>query len=270
MLSENEISIIVNSALSRIAAGSISEASQSDVKGAEANRHYEQTRDSLLRSYLWPFAKKRVALVQIQTLTLDAAPADNPWAVGDVITGDTSGATATILRRLSDTEYEIGFLDGEFEDGEDIENDADIPDVYAGAEGYPELEVLQPTFRWSFAYALPTDLMRLWTVHEDDGIDYEDNRWEIEGQRILTNYNTCKILFVQKVTDPVEFDVLFAEVLILRLAMKLINPLAGTASEQFKAELREELRIAEGRARTVTAQEANVSGRSNWHYARFK
>jgi len=267
-LTATEISVIVNSALSRIAAGSISEASQSDVKGVEANRHYEQTRDSLLRSYLWPFAKKRAELTQIQIITLDSAPSPNLWEPGDVITGGTSGTTATILVRLSDTEYEIGYLDGEFEDGEDIQNET--VDTATGASGYPELEVLQPTFRWAFAYQMPTDLLRLLTVHEDDGIDYEDSRWEIEGNRILTNYSTCNIVYIRKVTDPVEFDVLFTEVLILRLAMKLINPLAGTASDQFKAELREELRIAEGRARTVTAQETNTTGRSNWNLARFK
>lgn len=273
-LTENEISIIANSALSRIAVGTISEAAQSDVKGLEVNRHYAQTRDALLRSYLWPFAKSRDELVQIQLLELDTPPEIEPdevaWSVGDVITGLTSGTTGVILTVHSALEYDVGFLDGEFEDGEDIQNQLDAPAIATGAEGYPEMAILQPTFNWSFAYAMPLDFIRLWSVYEDDGFDPVDRRWEIEGRRILTHYNTVNVIYTRQVTNPVEFDALFTEVLILRLAMKLINPLAGTASEQFRAELRQELMHAEGRARTVCAQEANTTGRSDWNLARFE
>lgn len=270
MLTENEINIIVNPALDRIGAGTITAAVQTSNDGVVVNRHYEQTRDALLRSFLWPFAAARTTLIAIQTLTLDSVPVDGPdeapWEEGDTITGETSGATGTILSVQSGTEYDVGYLVGEFEDGETVSNGTS--ECACGA-GFPEVEISQPSFKWEYQYALPTDFLRLIDVYQDDKTGYPEDRFTREGWRLLTHYDAMDIQYVRKITDPTQFDELFVELFILRLAQKILNPLAGTASEGFRAELREELRTAEYKARCVAEQENNTTGRFNLALSRY-
>ncbi|MDD5458396.1 MAG: hypothetical protein PHF37_03280 [Phycisphaerae bacterium] len=283
---------IANQALDRIAAAQITLTGTTANEYLVCNRHYAQTRDSLLRSFEWPFATDRATLSQISTLELDTAPGPDTWAVGDVITGITSGTTAEILTVTSDTEYEIIHLSGDFTDGETITNadvekvywqgipltwedepvywydDSDCDQVVCGT-GYPIVSGLTPDFEWGHQYQLPNDFVRLKKVYEDDGTDYVDDRFEREGQRLLTNYDTCNIKYIKDITDPTKFDALFTEVLILRLAMKLVNPLAGIRAAELKAEISQELRVAEFKAKLVAEQEVNVSGRSDFTLARY-
>jgi hypothetical protein len=69
--------------------------------------------------------------------------------------------------------------------------------------------------------------------------------------------------------DPDDWDSLFTEVFILRLALKLIPPLVGTKSSQLAAEVKEELKVAEAKARVIAAQENNTSGRYDLSLARY-
>jgi len=94
-------------------------------------------------------------------------------------------------------------------------------------------------------------------------------KFVIEGNRILTDHDTKHILYVKKVTDPTLWDALFTELFVLKLAWKLINPLAGTGTASLKAELREELRYAEAKARIVSAQEDNCTGEETFTTARY-
>jgi hypothetical protein len=290
-LTQSEIDVL-NQALDRLAAAQITLAGTTTNEYLVCNRHYAQTRDSLLRSFQWPFASDRATLSQISTLELDTAPGPDAWAVGDVITGITSGTTAEILTVTSNTEYEIIHLSGDFTDGETITNatvekvywegipvtwedeqvywydDSDSDQVVCGT-GYPAVLEIMPDFEWDHQYQLPNDFVRLKKVYEDDGVDYVDDRFEREGQRILTNYDSCNIKYVKDVTDPTEFDALFEEVLILRLAMKLANPLAGIRASDLKAEISQELKVAESKAKIVAIQEVNVSGRSDFNLAKY-
>jgi hypothetical protein len=283
--------IVINQSLDRIAAAQITVAGTTAWEYQVCSRNYEQTRDGLLRSFEWPWASSRATLAKISTLTLDTMPTA-AWAVGDTITGITSGATAEILTATSGTEYEIIYLDGAFSDGETITNATvekvywqGIPVTWEGEEvvyfdsedaeqvvcgtGYPVVADTIPSFEWDYQYYLPDDFWRLKRVYEDDGVDEVDDRWEIEGKRILTNYDSCNIKYVRKITDPADFDVLFTEVLILRLALKLVNPLAKTGADALKEEIRNELRVAESNARLVCAQENNTSGRSDFNLAQY-
>lgn len=289
-LTEAEV-VIVNQANDKAAIGQIAYATQTTLTALVAIRHYEQTRNSLLESFEWPFAVDREELGKISTIVLDAEPGPDNWAVGDTITGISSGTTAEILTVTSGTEYEIIHLSGDFTDGETITNATvydvtwegisveygddivywydDSDDQTACGTGYPVIAGITPDFEWTHQYHLPNDFIRLKKIDEDDGTDQIDNRWEREGKRILTNYDTCNIKYIKEVTDPDDFDPLFTEVLILRLALKLIPPLAGTKTNPLKADIKEDLRVAEIKARIVAAQETNVSGRSDWNLARY-
>lgn len=290
-LTEAEVAV-VNQAEDKFTGAQTAYATQTTLEALAAIRHYEQTRNSLLESFEWPFATDREELGKISTIVLDAEPGPDNWAVGDTITGISSGTTAEILTVTSGTEYEIIHISGDFTDGERITNatvydvtwegvpveyedetvcwydDSDADQVTCGT-GYPVVAGITPDFEWTHQYHLPNDFIRLTKIDEDDGTDYVDDRWEREGKRLLTNYDTCNIKYIKEVTDPDDFDPLFTEVLILRLALKLIPPLAGTKTNPLKADIKEDLRVAEIKARIVAAQETNVSGRSDWDLARY-
>lgn len=286
---------VVNQALGRIGATNISSAENGSTtcnNYVQANIHYSQTRDSLLRSFEWPFCAARAELRMIKTLTLDSEPLPSAWAAGDVITGISSYETATILTVTSNTEYEIIYLSGDFTDGETL-TDADVEQVYwegrpleyeeetllwfddsasnqvVCGTGYPVVDEIVPDFGWDYQYELPADFVRLKAVYEDDGEDTPSRRYVIEGTRFLTNYDSARILYIKKITDLSDFDYLFIEVLILALALKLLSPLAGTQTAAFRETLQKEYADARSRARTVCSQEVNVTGYSGWNLARF-
>lgn len=282
---------LVNETLDRLAVGNISLASQSDVKGVAANLHYARTLAALFRSYEWPFLTTQAELSIIKTLILDKSPT-SAWAVEDTITGISSGTTAEILTVTSDSEYEIIHISGDFTAGETITNatvyevyyegvlveyedetvywydESDAEQVVCGS-GFPSVSTLTPNHKWTYQYHLPNDFSRLIKIYEDDGTDYENERWTRQGDKILTHYDTMNIDYIKTITDPSDFDPLFAEVLILRLALKLIPPLIGIKSPQLTAEIKDELRLVEAKARVVCAQENNQTGRSDFNLARF-
>jgi len=285
---QDEMDYIINPALDRLSAAQVTFADQTTVPALAALRHYPQTRDSLLRSYEWAFAEKQTELYQVSTLLLNTMPTA-AWSVGDTITGITSGVTADILTVTSSTEYVIIYKNGTFTSGETITNGTVSIVYWEGIEVTYEGETvywwddssdsqvttgftvtaLAPNHHWDYQYYLPSDFIRLISIDEEDDSEPVDYRPKIKGKYIMTDFTTLNINYIWKVTDPTVFDDLFTEVLILKLAHKFINPLAGTASQRFKDELREELKIAEAKARVISAQENNKTGRDNYNNAKY-
>jgi hypothetical protein len=257
---------VVNQALGRIGSTRISDAENGSDKcnnWAQANLHYSQTRDALLRSYVWNFCSGREVLDKVQTIVLDTEPLPDAWAVGDEITGLASGYTAAIVSVISDSQYEIKWVTGTFVDSESITNgtveivfyngvplswensivlyETAIGDSYAG-----DLTVTnsaETIGEWSFQYELPEDILRVKSVYEDDGGDIPSDRYTVEGGRILSSYDSIGLRYVKKVTDTAIFDPLFTDVLILQLALKLLGPLAGNQTTQLRQDLQIELRM---------------------------
>lgn len=289
-LTESEITIC-NQSLDRIAAGQISLAVQTDVKGVACNLHYAKTRDTLLKKFDFSFSTRSVELAKIYTLTLDKSPSPSSWAVGDSIVGIASGATATIVEVTSAIEYSIIYLEGEFEDGETITNatisivdweglplewedetvflyDETTSDSVVCGSGYPVTAENAPSYRWSHQYYLPADYMLILSIEENDGWDAPENRFQLEGKKILTDYDTMNIRYIRKVTDPAEFDILFEQLLVLALAIKLIPPVCGTDSKLL-AEVKQEYVELSKTAKGIDSSEKETSGQSNWNLARF-
>lgn len=281
----------INQVLDRLGAGQITLADQTSVQANAAFRHWSTTLNSLIRSFQWPFLITRDTLAQIKTMTLDQRPTA-AWSVDDDITGIASGTTATILAVTSDSEYDLSYISDDFTDGETITNATVATIYYEGVEvtydsntvyfydtsssyqincatGYPDVSAKAPEYEWDYQYELPTDFARLISVYEDDGTDLPDERWTREGNRILTNYSTCRIKYIKLITDPNDFDSLFAEVLLLRLALKLINPLAGRMAKVSRNEIKEELKELEAKARAISMQENNQTGRADLLLARY-
>jgi hypothetical protein len=285
-LTQLEINLC-NQAFSLIGAAKVVLATQATtVEGIAANDFYVQTRDALLRSFEWSFARGREKLSLLYAIEFDTTPGPDAFAVGDVITGITSGATATIIEVLSDVEYTIAYLSGTFSDSETVTNGTistvvwqGIP-VYSGTDqviwydtatsdqvvctaGYPLLTEAVPDFGYEHQFLLPADFLRM------TGQSYHNHRYTIEGNRLLSNHLSSKLLYVKKVTDTTLFDALFIEVLVLRLALKFKPAVAGTVSGDTIANIKQDLKMAEGKARVVDFQEDNDSGSEDWLNARF-
>jgi hypothetical protein len=104
-----------------------------------------------------------------------------------------------------------------------------------------------PVFEWDYEFQLPVDCLRVIRMQERD---YE---FVVEGKKLLTNYDTCKILYISKVEYEANFTAYFAEALAMRLASDLAynliqNPgLAGQFLNEYKQFIRD--------ARSIDAQE---------------
>ena len=286
----DELEYIVNPALDRIGSNAnISLTNQTGREYSTCNRYYSKIRDWLLRSFEWNFAQKRTTLYPVQTLTLDTSPGPDAWAVGDTITGISSGISFDIVAVTSNIEYEVTGFDGDLTDGETFTNadiyfvtyegyyvyytntdseaeetlywydDSDADQMVCGT-GYPETADAAPLFEWDLQYEMPSDFIRLVRVFEDSGLAGEEYRFRIEGNKILTNFDTMNIRYVFRETDPTHFTELFRDVLILRLAMALYQPLAGTKSQAAKEEIAAEMKELMLHARVVDAQENNTTG----------
>lgn len=280
---------VVNQALSRVGASRIPDSDNGNTKNNQyvlAELNYEQTRNSLFRSYEWSFAIGQAVLAQVSNLTLDTEPFPSAWLAGDMIIGISSLSSAEILAVTSPTQYEIIYLTAAFTDAESITNAATEfvywegspvtweglsliwfldDDVYAGVTGYPLVTTEAPPFHFSYQYELPADFDRLTR-------NYRGQRWwTIQGNRILTSQATANIEYVKKITDPADFDSLFTEALILSLALKFVGPVAGTGAQanNFREELKQELRDALDHARVVSSNERNNTGYSSWILARY-
>lgn len=83
-----------------------------------------------------------------------------------------------------------------------------------------------PPSDYDYAYALPSNPYCLRVLHLGNATDALDYR--IEGRYLLTNESEAVILFIKRVTDPNELDVLCAGAIAARLAVDLALPLTGS------------------------------------------
>lgn len=109
-----------------------------------------------------------------------------------------------------------------------------------------------PEFDYVYRYALPSNpwCLRVLDLYPDD-IQYV-----IEGRYILTNYSTCKLKFIGRITDPSQFDSLCANAVYLWLAIKLAYPLMQ--SRTLVDQLQDEYRYLIRRAKNVDACEDSI------------
>ena len=190
MASETDI---CNMALGKLGAERITSIDDSiSVPAQRCRLHYDQTRDSLLRSYFWRFALDRKTLAQ-----------------------DTT----------------------------------------------------DPIFEWDNQFILPTDYLRLRSIEEETGFSSRHRRHAIEGQRFLTNFSSVNMRYLRKVVDPTQFDPLFVEILVLRLAQKLI-PALGKTDPNLTVIITNELKDLMPKVQAVTEDEIDTGGRSDWNLAR--
>ncbi len=127
-----------------------------------------------------------------------------------------------------------------------------------------------PDFEWNTQFDLPNDFLRFKSFYSGNNTRLQTytRGFAIEGNKLLTDEDTCEIRYIKKVTNPAEFDPLFIEVLVIQLAIKLVMSLAG--DRLLRRELIEEMRLVLPAVRTMDRQETNTIGRAlSWNEARL-
>lgn len=86
-------------------------------------------------------------------------------------------------------------------------------------------EATGPVAKWAYAYALPSDCLRVLEL----GDDFGDTPWQVERVNdkkcIVTDETTLTITYLARVTDPNKWDVAFYQALATHLASKLASGL---------------------------------------------
>ena len=87
-----------------------------------------------------------------------------------------------------------------------------------------------PAFGWDYQYQLPSDYLGMIQLN-----DWEPNEardlYEIEGGKLLTDVDAAELRYIARITDSNLFSPAFVEALAVKLASKLITPLAGSPSQ---------------------------------------
>jgi hypothetical protein len=78
----------------------------------------------------------------------------------------------------------------------------------------------EPLFEYEHQYVIPSDCLRILSIYNYTG------PWRREGQRLLVDIDSsssdsCYVRYIKKVTDVSDFDPMFVEALVYRLAAKL-------------------------------------------------
>ncbi len=111
---------------------------------------------------------------------------------------------------------------------------------------------------WDNQFDLPTDFMRMKRISEDNVTRKNTpySSYQIEGQKLLTNDGSVRIVYIKKIIDETKFDSLFVEVFVLSLAVKLAMPISQ--NNVMRRELQEELMFLLRKTRTIDKQETNT------------
>ena len=86
-----------------------------------------------------------------------------------------------------------------------------------------------PPSGFDYWYQLPSDWLRTIAVHASDA-DTGDLKYEIKGDRLLSDAVDVYLVYIRQVTDPNEMDTLFREALAYRIAAELAIPIAASGT----------------------------------------
>jgi len=105
-----------------------------------------------------------------------------------------------------------------------------------------------PVVEYSYAYALPSDCLRVLKVHNGstDSIK-SDIDYKLEGRNIVTNEGTVYIIYIAIDTDPNNYDTYLQESIAHQLAADLAYAVTNNATLADKYMVRADERLREAR-----------------------
>lgn len=114
-------------------------------------------------------------------------------------------------------------------------------------------DVTGPDFEFTYSFSLPTDpyCLRVLEMYNST------SEWKVEGRKLLTDDEAVNLKYISRVSNPVEFDELFTDALVFRIASNIAVPI-----KRDKTLARSLLEIAELKtqaARTHDSQEGTFN-----------
>ena len=103
----------------------------------------------------------------------------------------------------------------------------------------PQLLSATPAFEFDYQYQLPADCLRVLYLYDSD------QRFKVEGRKLLTNEGSPKVVYIKRITDTSQFSPLFVDALSTKLSAELVVALtdddaaAEVLYSQFKDKMRE-------------------------------
>ncbi len=220
-------------------------------------RWYHTTREALLRSHYWVFARKRRQAL-LHSMTITGATAANPVVITAVAHGFANGDEIRIndvlgMTELNGNSYLVANQTAntlELNDFDGTTIDGLLFTAWTSAG-----EITPFSFGWSDTYTLPTDYLKLHYIGDDAVKDYE-KKYEIQGNQILINNSgaaTLSVGYITNETNVALFDPLFVILFAAELANNMAYKwtLANSVIQRLEAIL--ERRRAE--AKTVNGQD---------------
>lgn len=97
-----------------------------------------------------------------------------------------------------------------------------------------------PDFEFDFYYQLPADFLR------EDRLYDNYHTYKIEGDRLLSNSESIKMVYIAKITDTAKYDPLFVDYFATELAADVARALSGSedTTQRLKQEARDKLKTA--------------------------
>jgi len=82
-------------------------------------------------------------------------------------------------------------------------------------------DVTAPAFEFTYSYTLPTDPYCLRALEMYNSSE----EWKVEGRKLLTDADSVNLKYISRVENVVDFDDLFTDALVFRLASNIAVPI---------------------------------------------
>lgn len=212
---------IANLALARLGVDLIKDTTEDTPQSRQAKAVFQTTRDELLRDYDFAFAKRDTVLISDAGTAYPSITTNSTTALTG-FTGLTPGAL--VGKTITGTGIPAGTTI--------VSNDATsaVMSAAATASGAVTVTVSIQKGSLSYAYIVPTVPVCLKVLEVGN---VKENQFEVigagAGRRVLANVATTTgqlaVRYVEQVADPDQWDPMFKDALVLRIASKLAVPL---------------------------------------------
>jgi len=114
-------------------------------------------------------------------------------------------------------------------------------------------DVTGPDFEFTYSYSLPTNPYCLRALEMYNST----SEWKVEGRKLLTDDATVNLKYISRVSNPVEFDDLFTDAFVFKLAANIAIPIKR--DNALAAKLLETAEFKLQTARTHDSQEGTFN-----------
>lgn len=121
-----------------------------------------------------------------------------------------------------------------------------------------------PAFDWNYQFTLPADFVKVLAVGELGA----EREFRIEGRKLLSDDNPCKLRYIFRNTNPATWDDGLVRVLTLRMASAMAYGITQSASLQ--QSIAQQAEMALKRAKAVDGQDDTPETMGDFHLLRAR